>query len=252
MGLFESQGRPALTAPRAAVLCAFLDGVAVIGQLAVRFDAAGWHAPTPCPEWLACDLAGHLRCAADDYDEYFDDAPGSRLARLMATGAHPDALRRKLARQNAAELAALPNAPPGAHIAAFTQSARAYARRAAPGWDLPHHQYREVMVTVGDMAGAVCAEWHLHAWDLAQALGLSYRPASPEIVLAGWRAGMPHAPVPAAAGPEAGHGPLRSAAAGSTGQPRADGPDDDPWLILLRASGRSLDWAAQPRRAALR
>jgi hypothetical protein len=53
------------------------------------------------------DLAGHLRCVADDYHEYLDDAPGSRLARLMAANAPADSLIRKLARQNAAELAAL-------------------------------------------------------------------------------------------------------------------------------------------------
>ena len=44
----------------------------------------------------------------------------------------------------------------------------------APVWDLPHHQYRGHVVTVGGMAGAACAEWHLHAWDLARALGKDY------------------------------------------------------------------------------
>ena len=46
------------------------------------------------------------------------------------------------------------------------------------------------------MAGAACAEWHLHAWDLARSLGAEYRPEDPAAVLAGWRAGMPHLPVP--------------------------------------------------------
>ena len=114
---------------------------------------SSWDAPTPCPEWRAADLAGHLRCIADDYHEYLDDAPVSRYARLMATGAHPDTLARKLARQNAAELAALPDAPPAEHIAAFAASARAYARRLAAVWDLPHHQYRDAVVTVAGMAG---------------------------------------------------------------------------------------------------
>ena len=41
------------------------------------------------------------------------------------------------------------------------------------------------------MAGAACAEWHLHAWDLARSLGQDYRPADPGLVLAGWRAGLP-------------------------------------------------------------
>ena len=41
------------------------------------------------------------------------------------------------------------------------------------------------------MAGAACAEWHLHAWDLARSLGKDYRPADPELVLTAWRAGTP-------------------------------------------------------------
>jgi uncharacterized protein (TIGR03083 family) len=196
-------------------LAVYRDGVTVLCELAGQFSERSWGAQTPCPDWRACDLAGHLRCVADDYHEYLDDAPASRFARLLATGAHPDTLARKLARQNAAELAALPDRPAAEHIAAFAQAARSYARRVGPLWDLPHHHYRGAAVTVGGMAGAVCAEWHLHAWDLARALGKDYRPAAPEIVLAGWRAGMPQYPPGAAAG----HGA--------------------PWLTLLLASGRS-------------
>jgi hypothetical protein len=137
----------------------------------------------------------------------------------MATGANPGKLSRKLARQNAAELAALPDAPGTEHIAAFAESARLYAARLPAAWDMPHHRYLGTDVTVGRMTGWVCAEWHLHAWDLARALGKDYRPARPEVLLAGWRAGVPHL---AAAGP---------------------GPDRDAWHALLRASGRPLDWS---------
>jgi uncharacterized protein (TIGR03083 family) len=199
-------------------LAAYRDGVTVICELAAQFGTHDWAAQTPCTEWRAADLAGHLRCVADDYHEYLDDAPGSRLARLMATGAHPDTLARKLARQNAAEIAALPDRPPAEHIAAFADAARSYAGRAERVWELPHHRYRDALVTVGAMAGAACAEWHLHAWDLARALGKDYRPAGPEIVLAGWRAGVPQRP-----------------AGGDQGE-------QDPWLVLLRTSGRSPDW----------
>ena len=51
-----------------------------------------------------------------------------------------------------------------------------------------------MVVTVGGMAGAACAEWHLHAWDLARAQGKDYRPADPDMLLRGWIAGMPHLP----------------------------------------------------------
>ena len=68
-------------------------------------------------------------------------------------------------------------------------------------WDLPHHRYRDTLVTVGAMAGAACVEWHLHAWDLARALGKDYRPAAPEIVLAGGRTGAPQRPPGPASAP---------------------------------------------------
>lgn len=202
----------------APVLAAYEAGVAAICRLAAQFDDASWGAQTPLPEWRAFELAGHLRCFADDLHEYLDEAPVSRYARLMATGAHPDTLRRKLTRQHAAELAALADAPPAEHIAAFAVSARGYAARVGAVWDLPHHQYRDTVVTVGGMAGAATAQWHLHAFDLAQALGLGYRPADPGAVIAGWRAGMPHLPI-------------------DTGMPKA-ARHLDPWHAVLAASGR--------------
>ena len=201
------------------IMAAYRDGITVICELAAQFSDETWLAATPCAEWRAVDLAGHLRCVADDYHEYLDDAPGSRLARLMAANAPADSLVRKLARQNAAELAALPDAPGPEHIMAFADSARSYGRRLPQSWDLIHHSYRGIDVTVGAMAGAACAEWHLHAWDLARSLGKDYCPADPGLVLAAWRGGMPQLwPEPA----------WRD--------------DDDPWHYLLAASSRDPGW----------
>jgi hypothetical protein len=207
-------------ASRAGVLAAYRDGITVICELAAHFTDAAWLAPTPCAEWRAVDLAGHLRCVADDYHEDLDDAPASRLARLMSTDAPADSLARKLARQNSAELAALPDARGPEHIMAFADSARSYGRRLPPSWDLPHHSYLQTDVTVGAMAGAACAEWHLHAWDLARSLGKDYRPADPELVLVAWRAGMPQ---------------LWPEVTGQHGH--------DPWYLLLSASGRDPGWS---------
>jgi Mycothiol maleylpyruvate isomerase N-terminal domain len=206
---------------RAGILAAYRDGVTVICELAAQFTDAAWLAATPCSEWRAVDLAGHLRCAADDYQEYLDDAPASRLARLMETDAPAGSLARILARQNAAELAALPDARAREHIAAFAESARSYGRRLPQCWDMPHHRYRGSAVTVGAMAGAACAEWHLHAWDLARSLGKDYRPADSQLVLEAWRAGLPQL------------WPARAA-----GRDR-----DDPWYSLLSATGRDPGWA---------
>jgi hypothetical protein len=227
----------------------------VIGELAAQFTDEAWESPTPCLEWRAADLAGHLRCVADDYHEYLDDAPVSRLARLMARSASQESLARKLARQNTAELAALADATGPEHIAAFVAAARAYAGRVLPVWDLPHHRFGDTVVTVGGMVGAASAEWHLHAWDLAAALGKDYQPATPEILLAGWRAGMPHlppeasvavAPCGAAVGsgsPSHGRGGgvgANTARGGGAGANTAmgNGTAGGAWPALLRASGR--------------
>ena len=212
---------------RAGVLAAYRDGIMVICELAAQFSDANWLAATPCADWRAVDLAGHLRCIADDYHEYLDDAPASRLARLMAANAPADSLARKLARQNAAELATLPDAPGPEHIMAFAESARSYGRRLPQSWDLTHHSYRGTEVTVGAMAGAACAEWHLHAWDLARSLGKDYRPANPGLVLAAWRGVMPQL------------------------WPELAGRDDlDPWHYLLTASSRDPEWPGVLERCA--
>ena len=71
---------------RVGVLSAYRDGVTVICELAAQVTEEGWGAQTTCPEWRVADLAGHLRCVADDLIEYLDDAPASRLARLTEAG----------------------------------------------------------------------------------------------------------------------------------------------------------------------
>jgi uncharacterized protein (TIGR03083 family) len=219
-------------------LAAYHSGVVIICELSARFTAEAWQGPTPCPEWRAVDLAGHLRCVADNYHEYLDDAPTSLLSRLMAGSAGPPSLARKLARQNAAELAALPDATGPQHIAAFAASARGYAQRVLDVWDMPHHSYRDTLVTVGGFVGAACAEWHLHAWDLARSLGKDYRPAACEVLVAGWQAGMPHLPlevrVPVGTCASAARSPSPKGA-----EPGDPGPaDPDGWRALLRVSGR--------------
>jgi Mycothiol maleylpyruvate isomerase N-terminal domain len=208
-------------------LAAYRDGVTVICELAARFTDAQWQGATPYGDWRAADIAGHLRCMADDYHEYLDEAPHSRLARLMATGFPAARLARKRARQYAAELAELPDVPAAEHIAAFAESARSYAARVPPMWDQPHHYYRGTMVTVGDMAGVACGEWHVHAWDLARSLGVDYRPADPDLVFDGWWSGSPQ---------------LRPAEA--TGLLVAAPVTGDVWQTLLTVFGRDPHWPA--------
>jgi hypothetical protein len=259
-------------AGRAGILAAYRDGITVICELAAQFTKVSWASATPCTEWHALDLAGHLRCVADDYHEYLDDAPASRLARLMATGAPADSLARKLARQNSAELAALPDGPGEEHIRAFAESARAYGERLTRrlnqgAWDEPHHVYRGHVVTVGAMAGAACAEWHLHAWDLARTLGKDYRPADPALLFRAWRDGVPQlfalAGPPSAGSVQPPMGLLAAPTVSEATLPEGTVPDGtvpegtvpegtgsggleddlgDPWFALLGASGRDPRW----------
>lgn len=202
---------PVFAPAQSGLMAAYEDGVRAVLRIAAEFTQATWELPTTCPEWRAADLAAHLHCVAEDYHEYLDEAPESRLSRLMASGAPAPSIARKLARQNAAELAVLPEAPPRQHIAAFAAAAARYAVRIAPLLALPHHSYRGQVITVAGMAGAACVEWHVHAWDLASSLGIGYEPARPAAVRTAWLDGVAHIPLL---------------------------PDDDPWLSVLRSSGR--------------
>ena len=200
------------------MLDCYRDGVAAIRALA----AAGpdWTAQTPCAEWQAIDLAGHLRCVAENYLEYLQDAPDSRLSTLFAQDAASAVLIRQQARQNGAELAVLPAEPGTERIICFTVSAGAYADLVPDAWDRTHLIYKGTKFTVGDHIGSAAVEWHLHAWDLARSMGREYRPADPEVLVSAWAWGVPHLPL----------------------------LPGEPWQAVLRSSGRSPDWPAVDRR----
>jgi hypothetical protein len=89
------------------------------------------------------------------------------------------------------------------------------------------------------MVGAACAEWHLHAWDLAAALGKDYQPASPELLAAGWQAFMPHlrleVVVPVAPCVAVAHVPV-GCVSGAGGRPPAP---PGSWEAMLCATGRA-------------
>ncbi|MCW2900665.1 MAG: hypothetical protein JWO67_2930 [Streptosporangiaceae bacterium] len=203
---------------RLRVLESYQDGSAAIQAMAAQ--CSDWSAPTPCTDWQAVDLAGHLRCVAENYLEYLQDAPDSRLSKLFGQDTASAVLIRQQARQNAAELAVLPTEPGRDRIMSFTVSASAYLDLAPDAWDRTHFVHRGTKYTVGDHVGAACVEWHLHAWDLARAVGTDYRPRDPDVLVSAWHWGVPHLPL--------GSG--------------------DPWRAVLRSSGRSADWPEGERR----
>lgn len=197
------------------VLASYREGVAAISSLAAAFADQDWSGQTPCTDWEAMDLAGHLRCMADDYVEWLDEGPDNRLARLMAQAPSAEELARQRARQNAAELVLLPRARPAAHIEAFAASADRHVQRLPELWDEPCFSYAGEEYAVGDHAGVACVEWHVHAWDLARSVGLGHRPADPELLAMAWRTGVPqHPPIDPLAG------------------------ENDPWEAVLVACGR--------------
>ncbi|WP_344452254.1 maleylpyruvate isomerase N-terminal domain-containing protein [Actinocorallia aurantiaca] len=198
------------------VMESYRAGVAAIRWFAAR--CADWDALTPCPEWLAIDLAGHLRCVAENQLEFLQDAPDSRLAKLFAQDIATAVLIRQQSRQNAAELAVLPPESGRERIMSFTVSADAYLDLIPDSWNKTHLIYRGTKYTVGDHAGSASVEWHLHAWDLARAIGEDYRPADPEVLVGAWTWGVPHLPL------------CR---------------EDDPWIRVLRSSGRSQEWSRE-------
>jgi hypothetical protein len=188
---------------RPAVLGAFLDGVSAIELIAVRLAEEDWAGPTPCSEWTAADLAGHVRCAADDYNAVLDGVLCGRIDPVLRGVS--------LAQHNAARLAALAPAAPLVHVASFGLDARSFAERAAGMFDAAMFRVRGRSWTVGDYVGLCALEWHVHAWDLACSAGIGYRPRCVPTIADWWRKRLPHLPL--GAGCE--------------------------WDALLRASGRA-------------
>ena len=169
-------------------------------------------------------------------------------ARLMATGAQPAVPRRASwpGRTRPSSPRCLTCRRPSTSPRSPSRRAR-YAARIGPLLGLPHHRYRGRVITVAGMAGVACVEWHLHAWDLARALGhrATARPTPTSCWLA-WLAGAP----PAAAG-------CRALRTGDPGWPvlRASGPADPaggsrvrPASVaeVLRAGVSTVLWSGAP------
>jgi Mycothiol maleylpyruvate isomerase N-terminal domain len=179
---------------RRAVLGAFLEGVDAIEHIAAR-QAEDWTRPTPCPEWTAADLVGHVRCASEDYNAVLDCALGGRTDPVLRST--------DLAQHNAARLATLVPAEPLVHVAAFGQDARWFAKRAIGRWHTAIFRACGSDWTVGDYVGFCALEWHVHAWDLACSAGTGYHPRCAQTLADWWRDRLPHLPLGADCGWEA-------------------------------------------------
>jgi uncharacterized protein (TIGR03083 family) len=193
---------------RSDVLASFDDGVAAIADASRHIR--DWSSPTPCPDWSATDLAGHLLSIVRYYHRLLDAAGEGNPINGLPRG--PD-----LAAMNASDLEQLEESAGAERVSEFNDLANSYGTRLAElgdiGWDRTLGIW-DVLgpLTVGQHTGVAIGEWHVHVWDMARSLGRDHRPNDAFVVAQGNRV-------------------LRDIPA-----------DGDPWLGVLTAYGRDPEW----------
>jgi len=158
------------TPTQADVLRQYREGVDAVVATVAGWDDAQWAEPA-CGEWSGTDLAGHLVTVIGWYHSWLDRGLAGDLDPVFPIAA--------LDTETVAALAALPAGSGPARIDEFRASADAYAARLGEHWDAPF-AYPRGLVTAGLHAGVAAVEWHIHAWDLAQAAGGDHEPADAE------------------------------------------------------------------------
>lgn len=186
----------------------FAEGAGAFVAFARRAGAAeAWDRPA-CGVWSVADVVRHELDVSGWYHAWLDRAlAGDPTATFTVDqlDAEADAGVRRLAGTAPADAAEQ-----------FVREAARYLDRITSCWHLPYG-YPRGTVTVGLHAGVAATEWHLHAWDVAGALGLDHRPSDPGAL---WV-------VTSAC--------LTTATGGDPPPPS----DEDPWLRILQRSGRT-------------
>lgn len=193
---------------RAAVLASYEEGVRALEGLAGRVRR--WDLPTPCGDWRAVDLAGHALCVVRYYLRLLDAAEAGHPVTSLPRGD-------ELAAMNADDLAHLPEAYGADRTAKFGELAATHLRRLQRAdWTIALGTWSGLgEMTVGEHSGVALGEWHVHAWDMARAIGEHHRPSDPLVVARGQAVVF-----------------------------RATEPGD-PWLAVLRGYGRDPSWPGQ-------
>ena len=185
----------------------YAEGAAAVRTVTAAFTPAQWARPA-CGAWTGTELAGHLVTVVGWYDHWLD-----RAERGDASPTFPAS---ELDAHTAADLAALPAGSGLDRVADFVARADAYRARLRDAWDLAYG-YPRGTVTAGLHAALAAWEWHVHAWDLATAVGGSWRPADAATLYA--RGVETFTRATGIAVPE---------------------PTGDPWTALLRRTGRDV------------
>lgn len=192
---------PAAAPGWARVLRAYGDGVRSLQRLGLKY--VDWTLLIDAAGLRAIDLAGHVLATARSYHHLLDAALSGAPRRGLHRGDD-------LAGCRAAEPAAVGVSPGADRIVAFDAVATRYGERVHDlDPDLVLGDWVDLgALTLRQHTMLAAGEWHLHTWDLADALGWDYRPPDPEVLLEGRRL----LPEPVPAGP--------------------------PWPAVLAASGR--------------
>jgi uncharacterized protein (TIGR03086 family) len=123
-----------------------------------RVPAEAWDAPSPCAEWSARDVAGHV-------------IGGQHMIRALATGAQPPAVNTDPGR--------FAGTDPMVGWRAAHKDCTAALKPAALRRPIPFGRLGDVPLR--DFLGGYILELVIHTWDLAQATGLQARP-DPDLV----------------------------------------------------------------------
>ena len=153
----------------ATVLRLYDEGVDALVAAAGALGPDDWGRPA-CGAWAASDVARHVLAVAQWYEGWLERAEHGDAAPPFGVA--------ELAARNAAALGELAGLDGPEAVSRFVTVARRYRGRLPERWDLPYG-YPRGTVTAGLHAGTAACEWHLHAWDLANAAGRSHRPSDP-------------------------------------------------------------------------
>lgn len=158
-------------------LHAFRDGVEGVVRITAAFTEGDWSRSTPCAEWCAGEVAAHLRTTAARYHDELDQAVAGKPA-TVHTGVD-------LAQLNARMVKILGSGNGFEHIGVFQELALTFAERLPALWDVRPFA-SGWLASVGEAAGAMAIEWHVHAWDLAHSIARDYRPENPNTLASAW------------------------------------------------------------------
>ena len=152
----QSGRQAAVPIRRDDVLTAYAEGIDAIERAASEID--DWSAATPCDQWRAVDLAGHLLAVVRYYHRLLDAVARGTPRRRLPVG-------ERLRTMNHRDLAALPPEGGPERIGSFVAGALRYGKRiAAADWDGPLGEWDTVgPLTLGQHTGLAIGEWHVHA-----------------------------------------------------------------------------------------